>query len=937
MNQNWIVENLNNAFSTWNGKLTELWGLVTTSPQTFKGGAVWGVMQSLHNAMIGIGYALIVLFFAISLFKNTANFHELKRPEAAVHYLIRFVAAKTLVGYGMDIMLNIFSICNGVVSDMAAGMGGISQAMVALPGEVQAAIENVGFLASIPLWLVTILGSLFITVLSFVMILTVYGRFFRLYMYTALAPLPLASFAGESTQSVGMPDINFTMSDEDNKAKILNLLGKVYMGVPSDCWLKICIVSQRMDEKSFRENVLLHRNLDGLDKWRVERNRRIRQCVQDAGNVVQHKYLILSTNKQNVTDARSRLRQVQGNLLAELSNLGCTIKPMANNERLEVLHNFFRRGEEGRFQFSFDDYGNLGNDFRNTIAPDAMRFTTQHAEIDDGFAKAMTIAQYPQQLSDNFVATLLQQVPYIVLSIDITPVETEDAMREIEASQMKIDSEKFRANRRNVENLDFMATISPRNQQQEKYTAEIRNAICEGDQQVFMVLLSVAFFADTPDELRQETDALQSAASNFNCRFTEMRFQQENCFNTAMPYGLRRVESSHMMLTRSVTALVPFVAQEVQSPQGIFYGRNAITGNLIVGDRTKLINGNAMVIATSGSGKSMSVKMEIIMEFLRWPNARFILVDPENEYELLVKALGGEAIKVSVDSRTHFNPLDYHYDPKTDVPPDVAKIEFVLSMLDKLIGENGHLQPEDRSLIAASLKNIYKPLIASGYTAPCPTLGDLYRDLNKSNLRRAKQLALMLDVFANGSLQAFSHTTNVDMNNRLICFNIQSLGDQLRPIAMMSLLEFINMQVMTNRRKDATAATWIYFDEIHVLLKDPMSSNFLYSSWKRFRKYNAYATGISQDIQDYLDNPVAYALLSNSEFVIMLRQSKSLEALERLYGLSKPQLEFLRNASEGHGIIKMGNSMIPFSNLEPKDTAVYKLITTKPGEATAEK
>lgn len=371
------------------------------------------------------------------------------------------------------------------------------------------------------------------------------------------------------SQMWSMPDINFTMSDEDNKAKILNLLGKVYMGVPSDCWLKICIVSQRMDEKSFRENVLLHRNLDGLDKWRVERNRRIRQCVQDAGNVVQHKYLILSTNKQNVTDARSRLRQVQGNLLAELSNLGCTIKPMANNERLEVLHNFFRRGEEGRFQFSFDDYGNLGNDFRNTIAPDAMRFTTQHAEIDDGFAKAMTIAQYPQQLSDNFVATLLQQVPYIVLSIDITPVETEDAMREIEASQMKIDSEKFRANRRNVENLDFMATISPRNQQQEKYTAEIRNAICEGDQQVFMVLLSVAFFADTPDELRQETDALQSAASNFNCRFTEMRFQQENCFNTAMPYGLRRVESSHMMLTRSVTALVPFVAQEVQSPQGI--------------------------------------------------------------------------------------------------------------------------------------------------------------------------------------------------------------------------------------------------------------------------------------------------------------------------------------------------------------------------------
>ena len=179
MNQNWIVENLNNAFSTWNGKLTELWGLVTTGPQSFKGGAVWGVMQNLHNAMVGIGYALVVLFFAISLFKNTMNFHELKRPEAAVHYLIRFVAAKALVGYGMDIMLNIFSICNGVITDMTSGMGGISQAMVSLPGEMQTAIENVGFLASIPLWLVTILGSLFITVLSFVMILTVYQQRIR--------------------------------------------------------------------------------------------------------------------------------------------------------------------------------------------------------------------------------------------------------------------------------------------------------------------------------------------------------------------------------------------------------------------------------------------------------------------------------------------------------------------------------------------------------------------------------------------------------------------------------------------------------------------------------------------------------------------------------------------------------------------------------------
>ncbi len=204
MDSNWIVENLLNAFATWNEKLAELWSLVTTDPQTFKGGAVWAVMRTIHSSMVGIGYGLLVLFFAIALFKNTSNFHELKRPEAALHYFIRFVAAKTLVGYGMELMLKVFEICNGVVVQMTASMGGISHAMVSLPGEIQNAITSVGFLASIPLWLVTILGSLFITVLSFIMILTVYGRFFRLYMYTALAPIPLSTFAGETTQSVGI-------------------------------------------------------------------------------------------------------------------------------------------------------------------------------------------------------------------------------------------------------------------------------------------------------------------------------------------------------------------------------------------------------------------------------------------------------------------------------------------------------------------------------------------------------------------------------------------------------------------------------------------------------------------------------------------------------------------------------------------------------------
>lgn len=692
LNQNWIVENLNNAFSTWNGKLGELWGLVTTGPQTFKGGAVWSVMQTLHNGMVGIGYALVVLFFAISLCKNTMNFHELKHPEAAIHYFLRFVAAKALVGYGMDIMLNVFSICNGIVTDMADSMGGISEAMVSLPAEMQTAIE-----------------------------------------------------------------------------------------------------------------------------------------------------------------------------------------------------------------------------------------------IEDFCAKCMTISEYPQQLDDKFISALLQQVPYIVLSIDIEPVETEDAFKEIDNAQMKTDAEKVRFNKKSVENLDFTSSVPQRTQEQDRIIANIRKEMTENDQQMFLSLLTVTYFADTLEDLALETDALKTTAANYNCRFTELYFQQERAFNTAMPYGLRRIESVRTMLTKSLTALVPFNTQEILTPGGICYGRNAVTGNLIIGLRTTLVNGNAMVVATSGGGKSMFVKLEILMLYLRFTKARFYIVDPENEYAPLVQELGGEVVNISVDSSTYFNPLDFKPDKSTDIPPYVAKAEFVLSLCEQIMKKENVL-PGDRSLIDRALRSIYKPLIESKYTAPCPTIKDLWAALNSQGDNRSKELALALEIFATGSMQVFAQPTNVDMSNRLICFNIQSLGEQLKPVAMLSMLEYINTAVMSNERNDPKAATWVYFDEIYLLLRDSLSANFLYTSWKRFRKYNAYATGITQNVQDCLTNDTAYAMLANSEFVVMLRQTKDIDSVVELYGLSEPQRKYLLLAQPGEGIIKMGNSLIPFNNPQPKDTKTYKLLTTKPGE-----
>ena len=733
------------------------------------------------------------------------------------------------------------------------------------------------------------------------------------------------------SQMWSVSDINYAMVSDSKKEEIQLIYGKLYAGVPSDCTVKMCIVSQRMDDLVFRRDVLYRRANDGHDDLRAEKNRQLTACASLVGNVIQHKYVIISTQKPRVDDARDRLRQVQGHLINILSELGSTVRSVDNSERLRILHNFFRVGEESRFEFDLDRCTRLGEDFRDFVAPDTIEFKRDHIVIDNRVAKCMSMSYFPQRIDDKLISTLLQQVPYIILTMDFVPIETEDAYKTLADYRMKVDADKVRFNRKSVDNLDFTANVPQRTQEEEGILNQWQNDMSNHDQQMFLTLLTAAFFADGLEELRQETDALKTAAGNFNCRFTEMRWQQENAFNTAMPYGLRRIANLRAMTTKGVASLIPFNTQEVLVPGGIYYGVNAISGNLIIGLRTVLINGNAMVIATSGGGKSLFVKQELLELFLRFLKAKFYIVDPENEYGPLVRELGGIVVDISVDSTTYFNPLDFTYDPSTKIQPHTAKAEFVLSLCEQIMGKD-NIQAGDKSLIDRSLKHIYKPLIQSGYKAACPTLIDLYNDLKAQPHERAHEIALALELFATGSMNMFAQPTNVDMSNRLICFNIQSLGDQLKPVAMLSMLEYINTCVMSNERNDPKAATWVYFDEIYLLLRDKLSSQFLYTSWKRFRKYNAFATGITQNVQDCLANDTAYAMLANSEFVCMLRQTKDIDSVVELYGLSDPQKNYLKLAKPGQGILKLGNNLIPFVNDHPTNTKIYRLITTKPGE-----
>ncbi len=726
-------------------------------------------------------------------------------------------------------------------------------------------------------------------------------------------------------------DVNYAMLSDAAKKEIQTLYGTVYAGIPADCWTQFCVTSQRMDEAAFRRDILMPMRGDSGDEYRTEYNALLESRVRDLGNTRQQKFLIVSTNKPNIRQARERLRQVQGHLVSALSALGCTVREVDNNERLRVLHGFFRAGVGQHFRFDLDECRRLGHDFKDAICPDSMIFKADHIEIDGRCAKVLSLMQYPQRLDDSLIPSLLRQAPMMALSIHVLPIEPEDAAREIDSARMKVDADKVRFNRKSVDNLDFTSSVPYRVRAQDEIVADWQDGVSNHDQQMFLTLLTVACFADSPEELAREVDAVKTQAVNLNCRFIDLKFQQENAFNTTMPYGLRRIENMRTMLTGDVAALVPFHTQEVLHPGGICYGVNALSGNLIIGSRAMLVNGNGMVIATSGGGKSLFVKAEIIARNLLFERVKIYAVDPENEYAPLIRARSGVVIDISVDSKTHFNPLDFVYDPATKIPPHTAKAEFVLSLCEQIMGKE-HLLPGDKSLIDRSLKRIYQLFVKRRYQGACPTLTDLWRDLNAQDNERAREIALALEIFANGSLNMFAQPTNVDMSNRLICFNIQSLGDQLKPVAMLSMLEFINTQVMQGDRSDPDAATWVYFDEIYLLLRNELSAHFLYTSWKRFRKYNAYATGITQNVQDCLSNDTAYAMLANSEFVVLLRQTKDIDSVAELYGLSEPQRNYLLLARPGQGILKLGNSLIPFENDYPKNTKTYRLLTTKPGE-----
>ena len=502
-------------------------------------------------------------------------------------------------------------------------------------------------------------------------------------------------------------------------------------------------------------------------------------------------------------------------------------------------------------------------------------------------------------------------------------------MREAESRLLGVETNATNWQRRQNANNNFSAQLPYDIEQQRKEMKEFLDDLTTRDQRMMFAVLTMVHTADTKEQLDNDTEALLTTARKHLCQFGILKFQQLDGLNTAMPFGVRKIESFRTLTTESLAVFIPFRVQDICHTNGVYYGQNVISKNMIIADRRQLLNGNEFILGVSGGGKSFTAKNEIINQMLSG-DSDILLIDPEREYTPLVRALGGEIINISATSPTHINAMDMNREYGDGANPVILKSEFIMSLCEQLIGGN-NLGAVQKSIIDRCTANVYRTYQQNNYTGEVPTLQDFRAELLKQSEPEAQEIALAIELFTNGSLNTFAKKTNVDTDNRLICYDILDLGKQLMPIGMLVVLDSILNRITQNRAKGKN--TFIFIDEIYLLFQHEYSANFLFTLWKRVRKYGAYATGITQNVDDLLQSHTARTMLANSEFIVMLNQA-STDRLElaKLLNISDTQLSYITNVDAGHGLIKVGSSLVPFANKFPKNTKLYKLMTTKPGE-----
>ena len=731
------------------------------------------------------------------------------------------------------------------------------------------------------------------------------------------------------TKTFRFDDINYAVASREDKEAMFLEYSELLNSLDSGVTTKITINNHCRNRVDFERSVLIPFKEDGLDIYRKEYNDMLLDKATGANSITQEKYITISVHKKDIDEARNYFARIGSELSSHFAKLGSVCADIDGTERLRILHDFYRAGEETDFHFDVKESAKLGHDFKDYICPDSMERADNYIKLGDKYARVLFLKDFASYIKDSMVTELTDLNRNMMLSIDVIPIPTDEAVREVENRLLGVETNITNWQRRQNSNNNFSAVVPYDMELQRKESKEFLDDLTTRDQRMMFATITMVHMADTKEQLDSDTEELQSIARKHLCQLAVLRFQQTDGLNTVLPIGARKINALRTLTTESLAVFMPFKVQEILHDGGIYYGQNSISNNMIVANRSFLLNGNSFILGVPGSGKSFTGKNEIVNLMLAG-EADIIVIDPEREYSRLVEALGGATIKISATSNNHINAMDMNSEYGDGANPVTLKSEFILSLCEQLIGAS-NLGPMQKSIIDRCTASVYRDYQQRGYTGKVPTLKDFRAELLKQSEPEAKEIALAIELFTDGSLNTFAKETNVDVDNRLICYDILDLGKQLLPIGMLVVLDNILNRITANRAKGKH--TFIFIDEIYLLFQHEYSANFLFTLWKRVRKYGAYCTGITQNVDDLLQSHTARTMLANSEFLIMLNQASTDRLrLAELVNISDMQMSYITNVEAGRGLMKVGSALVPFFNKFPKHTKLYKLMTTKPGE-----
>ena len=721
-------------------------------------------------------------------------------------------------------------------------------------------------------------------------------------------------------------DINYQVASQDDKKLMFFDYSAILNGMDAGATHQITKNIHLMSRWDFEESVLMPMLGDEQDQYRQENNDILLGQTVGNNGVTHERYYTISVTKKNIQEARLYFARIGAEVSARFAALGSRCSEVSTEERLRILHNFFRPGESDMFHFDMSNFMRRGHDFRDYICPNYVEKHGDYLKLGDRYARVLYLKDLASFVRDDMIDELTSLNKDMMLSIDIAPIPTDEAVREVENRLLGVETNITNWQRRQNKNNNFSAVIPYDMELQRKEAKEFLDDLTTRDQRMMLVIITMVITADSKEELDNETEALKTIAQNRMCQIATLNYQQMDGLKTVLPIGVRKINAFRTLTTESLAVFMPFKVQEIQDKGGMYYGQNAISNNLILCNKENLLNQSSMLLGVPGAGKSFLTKQQIANILLSTKD-EILICDPENEYGALVTALCPDSTVISLEAggKDKLNAM-YMVDGYGESDPIVVKSQFIMSLIEQ-IDKNG-VGPQHKSIIDRCVAAIYKEAKDVGYM---PTLSTLRLKLLEQPEPQAKDIALALELFTTGSLDIFGHGSNVDLEKRVTVFNIRGLGTQLKPTGLLVITDTMLNRVTLNWKRGKR--THVFIDEFHVVFENEFSAAFFNSAWRQFRKRNAYPTAITQNVEYLLDSVQASTMLSNSEFIVMLNQAASdREKLGKLLNISNEQMSFITNADAGCGLIKYGSALVPFVNRFPKNTKLYELMTTRPGE-----